>query len=187
MREVRLALEKRHSYKVAAREKANQSIARSSPGLSVEPGSLVLVRESESSRHRDKRGMKLQHELYTGPWKVGEVLQQGLSVQVTMQGRKQRDRRVALADVKLFHTRPLPLRHSLADEFAQYAWTSDFKLPEGQEASSFHSIAACRRVAKPTGVLAWEFKGKRTDGGNRSGCQKTKCSKCSRPSSWMFL
>ena len=68
MREVRLALEKRHSYKVAARERANQSISRSSPGLSVEPGSLVLVRESESSRHRDKRGMKLQHELYTGPW-----------------------------------------------------------------------------------------------------------------------
>ena len=46
MREVRLALEKRHSYKVAAREKANQSISRSSPGLSVEPGSLVLVRLS---------------------------------------------------------------------------------------------------------------------------------------------
>lgn len=164
MREVRLALEKQHSYRVAAREKANRAISRPSPGVSVEPGSLVLVRESESSRHRDRRGMKLQHERYTGPWKVSEVLQKGLSVHVSMQGRKQRDRRVSIADVKLFHTRPPSLRHSLADEFAHYAWTSDFKLPEGQGDLPFNSISACRHATKSTGVKVWEFKGRRADG-----------------------
>ena len=174
LREVRLALEQQHSYTVAAREKANQTILRSSPGVSMGQGSLVLVRESESSRHRDRRGMKLQHELYTGPWKVSAVLQQGLSVQVSMRGRRQRDRRVSLADVKPFHTRPLSLRHSLADEFSQRAWTADFGLPEGQETSPFDSIAACRRVTRPTGAGGWEFRGRRADGGESEWLSESK-------------
>lgn len=83
-----------------------------------------------------KRGRKLHHQLYTGPWEVSEVLQKGLSVRVLMKGRRQRDRRVSLADVKLFHTRPVPFRHSLADEFAQFAWTSDFMLPRNHETTT---------------------------------------------------
>ncbi|CAN0127166.1 unnamed protein product, partial [Scytosiphon promiscuus] len=81
-------------------------------------GSLVLVRTPASLRHRDRRSMKLQHNVYAGPWTVVEVLEKGLSVQVGMKGLKPRSRRVSLADVKPFHVRPRHLRHSLEDEFA---------------------------------------------------------------------
>ena len=165
MREVRLALEKRHSAQVAAREKANQSIRRPSPAAAATPGSLVLVRESESSRHRDGRGKKLQHELYTGPWEVTEELQKGLSVRVVMRGRKQRDRRVSLADVKPFHVRPESLRHSLADEFAQFGWSADFKRSENLGTDeAWDSIAACRRTTKESGARVWEYKGRYPSG-----------------------
>lgn len=103
LREVRLALEKRDSQRVTARARANAAISRPSAGVIAEKGSLVLVRESDSSKHRDSRGKKLQHDHYTGPWRVTEVLQTGLSVQVTMRGRKQRTRNVSTADVKPYH------------------------------------------------------------------------------------
>ena len=55
-------------------------------GDTVEKGSLVLVRESESRPRRDNRGRKLQHDHYTSPSKVTEVWQTGQSVQITMRG-----------------------------------------------------------------------------------------------------
>ena len=67
LREVRLALEKQHKLRVTATAPANASISRPSAGVALEKGSLVLVHESESSRHRDNSGRKLQHDLYTGP------------------------------------------------------------------------------------------------------------------------
>lgn len=110
------------------------------------------------------RGKKLQHELYTGPWQVSEVLQRGLSVQVSMQGRRLRNRRVSLADVKPLCTRPLSLRHSLTDGFAQYR-SPDSKLPEEKKnALHFVSIVTCQRVTNSTGVRVWEFKGRWGDG-----------------------
>ena len=113
LREVRLALEKQHNSRVTARARANASIARPSAGAALEKGSLVLVRESESSRYRDNRWWKLQHEHYTGAWRVTDVLQTGLSMQVTMRGKKQCSRNVSTADVKPYYLRPLTLRHSL--------------------------------------------------------------------------
>ena len=162
LRDVRLALEKRHELRVAARAKANASIERSSAGVGVVKDSLVLLRESESSRHRDHRGRKLQHELYTGPWEVTGVIQPGRRVEVMMHGRKKRSRRVSTADVKPFHLRALPSRHSLAEEFAQYAWGPDFKLPAGaKESSSLVTIAECSRVQPTSGMRTiWEYKGK---------------------------
>ena len=100
LRKVRLALEKKHNLRITARTRANASISRPSAGAALEKGSLVLVRESDSSRHRDNRGWKLQHDHYTGPWKVTEVLQTSLSMQVTMRGGKQRNRSVSTADAK---------------------------------------------------------------------------------------
>jgi len=165
LREVRLALEKRHNQRVTARAHANATIARPSAGVLVEKGSLVLVRESESSRHRDNRGRKLQHDHYTGPWRVTEVVRAGISVQVTMRGRKQRTRTVSVADVKPFHVRPLTLRHSLADEFAQYAWGPDFKMPShGIDSATFDSIVSCRGSISPSGTARWEYKGKSREG-----------------------
>ena len=164
LREVRLALERRHEFRVAARAKANATIERSSAGVAVGRHSLVLVRETESRRHRDRRGRKLQHDLYTGPWKVTDVIQPGLSVEVSLHGRKKRCRRVSTADVKPFHLRPPSLRHSIADEFATYAWGPDFKLPGGAaELSEFVSIADCRRSRSGT-RLVWEYKGKSGSG-----------------------
>ena len=100
-------MERRNELRMVAREKANASISRPSAGVSADRGDLVLLRTTSSLRHRDRRGMKLQHDLYTGPWTVVEVLERGLSVRVEIQGLKQSNRRVSCADVKTFHVRPL--------------------------------------------------------------------------------
>ena len=160
MLEVRQVMERRNELRMEARAKANATILRPSAGVSADRGSLVLVRTPASLRHRDRRGMKLQHDVYTGPWTVVEVLEKGLSVQVEMRGLKQRSRRVSVADVKPFHVRPVHLRHSIADEFAQYAWGPDLKLPESSELlPTYQSLADCRQVVSQTGRLRWEFKG----------------------------
>ena len=167
LREVRLALEKQHNLRVTARARANASISRPSAGVALEKGSLVLVRESESSRHRDNRGRKLKHDHYTGLWRVTEVLQTGLSMQVTMRGRKQRTRNnVSTADIKPYYLRPLSLRHSLADEFAQYASGSGFRRAlEAVNSSHFDSLVSCRRTNPPSGsaINRWEYKGRSND------------------------
>ena len=107
----------------------------------------MLVRESESSRHRDNKGRKLQHDRYTGLWRITKILQ------TTIRGRKQRTRNVSTADVKPYHLRPLTLRDSLADEFAQYAWGPGFKLRlETVKTSTFDSLVSCRRVTSPSGT-----------------------------------
>ena len=111
----------------------------------------MLVRESESSRHHDNRGRKLQHDHYTGPWAVTEVLQTGLSLQSTMRGRKQRTRHVSTA--KPYYLRPHTLRHSFADEFAQYAWVSDFKLSlEAVNPLSFDTLTSFRQTTSPSAI-----------------------------------
>lgn len=97
MLEVRRAMERRNELRMTAREKANASIARPSAGVSADRGSLVL-RTAVSLKHRDRRGTKLHHDVYTGPWTVVEVLEKGLSVQVEMRGLRQRSRRVSAAD-----------------------------------------------------------------------------------------
>ena len=150
LREVRVALEKQHSLRVTARARANAPISRPSAGVALEKESLVLVRESENSRHRDNRGRKFQHDHYTGPWRVTEVLQTGLSMQVTMRGRKQCTRNVSTADVKPYYLRPLYLRHSLADEFAQYAWGSGFRRAlEAVNSSHFDSLVVAEQNPHP--------------------------------------
>ncbi|CAB1100402.1 unnamed protein product [Ectocarpus sp. CCAP 1310/34] len=160
LREVRIALERRHELRVAARAKANATIERSSAGVAVGRNSLVLVRETESRRYRDRRGRELQHDLYTGPSKVTDVIRPGLIVEVSLHGRRKRTRRVSTADVKPFHLSPPSLRLSISDEFAAYAWGADVKLPSGAaELLEFVSIADCRRSRSRTQVV-WEYRGK---------------------------
>ncbi|CAN0534235.1 unnamed protein product, partial [Laminaria digitata] len=57
-------------------------------------GDLVLARESDSSLHRQGMGPKLVHEKWTGPWKVVDVVFEGLSVVIEMEGRVTRSRTV---------------------------------------------------------------------------------------------
>ena len=78
--EVHFALEKRYNRRLTAWAHANAAISGPSAGVTVERGNLVLVRESESSRHHDNRRRKLQHDHCTGPWRLTEVLQTGPSV-----------------------------------------------------------------------------------------------------------
>ena len=103
------------------------------------------VREQQASRQqRDEASAR---PLATQALGKSEVLQTGLSVQVTMRDRIQRIRSVSTPDVKPYHLRPLTLRHSLADECAQYAWGLGFKLPlEAVKTSSLDSRVSCRRT-----------------------------------------
>ena len=176
LREVRLALEKQHKLRVTARARANASISRPSAGVALKKGSLVLVRESESSRHPDNRGRKLQHDHYTGPWRVTEVLQTGLSMQVTMRGRKQRTRNVSTADVKPYYLRPLSLRHSVADEFCAVCFGSGFRgALEAVNSSHFDSLVSCRRTNPHPVSLGGNTKGGRMMGKSRAGCLTMRC------------
>ena len=66
---------------------------------------LVLARESDSSLHRQGMGSQQVHEKRTGPWKVVEVVVEGLSVVIEMEGRATRSRTVFTASQKPFYTR----------------------------------------------------------------------------------
>ena len=163
--EVKSTMEKRYEEKVAARERENAKIGRTSPGTLAQVGDLVLVRESDSTLYRRGRGDKLEHEKWTGPWKVKKVLQEGLMLEVEMQGRQLRHRTVSAASVKPFHTRPEYLRHPMTDEFAQQAWTADLGLRQASVAARpLYTLMRKREVSSETGRAKWEYKGKYQDG-----------------------
>ena len=110
-------------------------------------GDLVPVRESDSTLYKEGRGPKLVHEKWTGPWRVIEILQPGLSMTVKMQGRKERVRRVAAASVKPFYERPRDLRHPLENEFAQKAWRADLGHPSEPTAKTpLYTLLDWRKV-----------------------------------------
>ena len=67
LREVRLALEKRHQSKANVRLKANNKIARESAGTVAQTGDLILVKESSSNIERNGSGSKLEHKRWTAP------------------------------------------------------------------------------------------------------------------------
>ena len=107
------ALERIHESREKARRRRNASIQRPSPGTRVATGDLVLARESDSSLHRQGMGSKLVHDKWTGPWKVVEVVIEGLSVVIEMEGRTTRSRTVSAESLKPFYTRPSDLRHPI--------------------------------------------------------------------------
>ena len=107
------------------RQHRNAPIQRPSAGTRVATGGLVLARESDSSLHREGMGPKLVHEKWTGPWKVVEVVIEGLSVVIEVEGRTTRSRTVSAASLKRFYMRLSDFRHSMEVEFAQMAWGAD--------------------------------------------------------------
>ena len=80
-----------------------------------------------------------------------------------MRGRTQRTLLVSTEDVKPYNLRPLTLIRSLliADEFAQYAWDSNFQLPL-EEVKSSDALNSCRQTTSPSGTSKWEYKGRTT-------------------------
>ena len=170
-REVRLALEKRHRSKTNARLKANKKIIRESAGTVAQTGDLVLVKESSSNVERNGSGGKLEHERGTGPWKKTKVLNAGLTIEVVMERRSTQIRHVSAKCIKPFHARPPDLRHTLADEFAQFAWSADIGLTTPSlVAKPLYTLYDRRNVTSATGVPKWEYR-----------CKYHK----SKPSKWM--
>ena len=170
-REVRLTLEKRHQSKVNARLKANNKITRESAGTVSQTGDLVLVKESSSNVERNGSGGKLEHERWTGPWKITNVLNAGLIIEEVMEGRSTRTRHVSPGGIKPFYVRPPDLRHPLADEFDQFAWSADFGLPTPSVvAKPLYTLCDRRNVTSTTGVPKSEYRGKYHNG---------------KPSQWM--
>ena len=72
---------------------------------------------------------------------------------------------------KPFHARPPDLRHPLADEFAQFAWSADFGLATPSVvAKPLYTLCDRRSITSATGVSKWEYRSKYHDG---------------KPSQWM--
>ena len=128
-------------------------------------GDLVLARESDSSLHRQGMGPKLVHEKWTDPWKVVEVLIEGLNAVMEMEGRAKRSRTVSTASLKPFYTRPSNLRHPMEDEFAQMAWRANLGLGEHSTiAAPMYTLLDRRRVVSASGVARWEYRGRYLEG-----------------------
>ena len=86
----------------------------------------MLVKEAESVMAREVIHHKLAHEHLTGPWEVTEVVLQGLSHIVTVNGRGILRQLASASKIKMFHLRPDDLRHDFENEFAHLAWGVDF-------------------------------------------------------------
>lgn len=100
MREVRQDSGKRHRDEVASRQKANANIAKHFPGLLVTPGDLEQVKKTSSNRDRHNSSGRIKYEKLMGPWKVSEVIQLDLSLEVIIQGGQLRRRRVVTSAIK---------------------------------------------------------------------------------------
>ena len=125
----------------------------------------MLVREAESTLHWMGRGKKLEHERWSGPWTIKTVLQQGLSVEVEMEGRHLRRRKVPTSLVKPFYSRPIDLRHPMADEFALQAWLADFGLLQRSTAARpLYTRMDRKEIPSNSDEVMWECRGKYQDG-----------------------
>ena len=82
-----------------------------------------------------------------------------------MEGKSTRTRHVSPGGIKPFHIRPPDLRHPLADEFAQLAWSADFRrATPSVVAKPLYTLCDRRNVTSATGVSKWEYRGKYHDG-----------------------
>ena len=77
-----------------ARQLHNATIQRPSAGTRAAKGDLALARESGSSLHRQGILPKLVHEKWTDPWRMVDVLLEGLGAT--------RTRTVSTASLKPF-------------------------------------------------------------------------------------
>ena len=154
--------------RVAAHERINATIDRSSTGVTAKAGDLVLVREASCTRSREGCGKKPHHEKYIKPWTIKRVLQTGRRVEVELRGRKTRKRTVATSALKLFTVRPLYLRHSMEDKFTKHAWEAGYNdLPPHLDQPAtplLHALVERREATTPTGPLRWECRGRFQDG-----------------------
>ena len=166
--EVGKVLEQREAIRTAARERVKATINRSSTGVTAKVGDLVLVREADSTRSREGYGTKLHHEKYTGPWSITRALMTGLSVEVELRGKKTRKCTVVTSALKPFTVRPPNLRHTIENEFAQYAWEVDYSNPLSYTARPLipllRTLVERRETTAPTGTRRSQYKVRFQDG-----------------------
>lgn len=79
------------------------------------------MKGTSSNIHGHNNKGKLEHENWTSPWVEAKDIQRGLSLEVFMDGRQLRLRRVATSAVKKFDPRRLDPRHPIPDEVPQLA------------------------------------------------------------------
>ena len=81
---------------------------------------------------------------------------------------------MSTADVKPFHVRPVHLRHSIGDEFAQYAWGLNSRLSETSDVTpKYQPLVDCHQSVSPTGKLQWWFRGVTASGGESEWVSET--------------
>ena len=68
------------------------------------------------------RGVPAFRKKWTGPWKVVDLLFEGLSVVIEMEDRSTRTTTVSTASLKPLYTTPSDLQQPMEDELAQMAW-----------------------------------------------------------------
>ena len=92
----------------------------------------------------------------------------GLSVEVELRGRRTRKRTIVTSALNPFTVRPLDLRHSMEDEFAQNAWEADYNDPSSHldRPATFllRRLVERREVITPTASPRWEYRGRFQDG-----------------------
>eukprot|EP00752_Nemacystus_decipiens_P004057 g3715.t1 len=156
-----------HEAKNKLRGRHNARVARGSPGAKAAVGDYVLVKEPDSTLHRDSHHPKLTNDHYTGPWKVINAIRDRLSFTVQLNGRKIRQRRVAAADVKPYHRRPDHLRLPFEDEFSHLVWSADLGLADTSIVAVPLYTLVDRRVvhsADTPSAWTWEYQGRFQDG-----------------------
>lgn len=159
MREVRPILETRYRDKESTRQRVSTQIGRHSTGALVQPEVLLLVRESNGIFHRYNDKCKLDHDEWTGSWKVSKVLRRCLSLEVAMEGRQRRRRRVATYAAMRLHPRRVGFRYSMADEYSQHTWSADLghaKPP--YDVRSLYILADRKKVSSSSGVTKWVYR-----------------------------
>lgn len=106
---------------------------RGSPGEPVKMSDQVIVKESDSSLAKEGTNVKLAHDHWTGPWQVTWVVQPGLRIDISLNGRRSRGcripkRTVSAANIKKLQARPERLRHDLEDKISLFVWREDLRL-----------------------------------------------------------
>ena len=124
-----------------------------------------MVKEADPALHNDCVHVKLTHERWIGPWTVTAVITPGLCYRVTVQGRRERVRRVAASHIKPHHLRPPVLRHDFGDEYAHFAWGPDLGLGDALTlASPLYTLVDRCTIQLPNGFREWRYRGSYLNG-----------------------
>lgn len=95
-----------------------------------------------------------------GPSKIIKVVHDRLSFTVQLNGRRDRQRMVAVPDLKPYRKRPQDLRFPFEDEFAHLVWSADLGLVDASIVAVPLYTLVDRRVVHGTGstpAWTWEY------------------------------